>query len=233
MITISLTTKQLEALDNTLPWDDEGWRILPSANHMEFMEKIRNMRDITQREYNAFVDNFPETMRKARIALNGTFCESDYPTLDALRAMFAFKIGCQQLPDSMSDFRIQLPKSEIEEIKRDWDNRISQAVENAQRDLYQRLAEPLSHLSAKLHDERGIFRDSIITNVLDICNIIPALNITKDRKLEDLRQVVMANLSGVRPDDLRHDMITRKKTAKKVDDICATLSDYFPQAKAA
>jgi hypothetical protein len=31
MITISLTTKQLEALDNTLPWDDEGWRILPSG----------------------------------------------------------------------------------------------------------------------------------------------------------------------------------------------------------
>ena len=25
---------------NTLPWSDEGWRILPTKHHMEFMERM-------------------------------------------------------------------------------------------------------------------------------------------------------------------------------------------------
>jgi hypothetical protein len=70
----------------TLPWDDNGYRVLPAAAYMNHLEKMRTLSkhfaaavDILARQFLTLID-------QARMRLGGLFREADYPTPEELRA---------------------------------------------------------------------------------------------------------------------------------------------------
>jgi len=64
-----------------------------------------------------------------------------------------------------------------------------------------------------------IFRDSLITNAVELCDLLTKLNVTNDTKLEHARKQLEVTMMGVTPKDLREDDDMRLDVKSKVDQI--------------
>jgi hypothetical protein len=64
-----------------------------------------------------------------------------------------------------------------------------------------------------------VFRDSLVTNAVELCGLLTKLNVTNDPKLEYARKTLEQTIAGVDADRLREDDIKREDVKAKVDDI--------------
>ena len=101
----------------TLPWDDNGYRVLPAA---AYMDHTGNMRELSNRftpAVEALAQQFGRLVEEAKARLGGLFRVEDYPAPDDLRSKFSFETKVMPLPDA-GDFRVALGDEEKERIKR-------------------------------------------------------------------------------------------------------------------
>ena len=214
--------------EHSLPWTDEGARILPSAHYLEYTEAMRKFRARFEIAVEAFVSRYPEFVETAKSRLNGMFKAADYPEHSAIQHKFKFKTDFLPLP-SGADFRVDVAEDEVRELRQQVDERVKEAQENAVRDLWQRLAEPIQCMVNRLSDPDAKFKDTLVGNLRDIVQLIPILNFTGDSTLEDFRRRVQADLLCYSADGLRNSNSARRETAERARQILATLSDYLPQ----
>src|SRR5207237_2084347 len=137
---------------NTLPWMDDGQRILPVTHYTEFTKAMRGFRvkfnDLAE---NHFLSQLPKWEAMARAMHNGTFRPEDYLSVGKLRDKFSFRVGFDPIP-SGDDFRVFITSGDLDAIKADMDARLNQAVQDAQADLWRRLADPLAKMVERLKD---------------------------------------------------------------------------------
>ena len=57
-----------------------------------------------------------------------------------------------------------------------------------------------------------MFRDSTVNHLVDLCEMLPRLNVMDDPNLEAMRQEVEAKLAGYNPDVLRANVETRQNS---------------------
>ena len=95
----------------TLPWDDNGYRVLPGAVYMEHREKMRCLSGRFQAAASHVYELFEELVDQARNRLGGLFRQEDYPTLDELRSKYSFETKILPLPEA-GDFRVTLGDEE-------------------------------------------------------------------------------------------------------------------------
>lgn len=221
VITSAVSEARTFHRENTVPWGDDGSRMLPASHHGTYMKTIRLLRQKVEDGAAVFCQKWPEKLAQAKIDLNGAFNPADYPDESTIANHFKFRIICNPVPDA-GDIRVDLPAQEVEAIRREMSERISEAEVAAKNDLYSRLGERLATMVNKLSTKDAVFRNSLVTNVLEIANLIPALNITNDAKLEQVRKEILNTIGNVRPEELRDDVFARKETlehAQKILDI--------------
>ena len=93
-------------------------------------------------------------------------------------------------------------------------------------DCFNRLHDVVRKAADKLTDKTAIFRDSLITNIQDLVDLLPRLNLTGDPRLEDLRREVADKLLGYEPEALRRDQFARQETAQAAEKILAAMAGY-------
>ncbi len=227
----------------TLPWTDEGWRVLTSANYMPFTQAIRSKIQAIKAADQEFFGKYLDYVNDAKARLNSLFNQKDYPALADLGEKFDVKVDFTPIPES-SDIRTEgLDQADLDAIGADIDDRVRTATEGIVKDLWSRLFEPVKHMTEKLSDPKAIFRDSLINNLKDICDLLPRLNITNDKDLEKMSQTIRDSLTKYTPDDLRPKDTdkpqekkakehTRKEAAAEAQKILDSFSAYFtPQGK--
>jgi hypothetical protein len=64
-----------------------------------------------------------------------------------------------------------------------------------------------------------IFRDSLITNAVELCELLTKLNVTNDTKLEHARKKLESAIAGVSAKELREDDHMRLDMKAQVDEI--------------
>lgn len=199
-----------EFYDNTLPWGIEGTFILPTSNYLQFTRKFRSDRS----DYFSLVDDFaaqyPALKAKAQHDLGPLYCESDYPSEDVIRDKFYMDI--QFFPVPSSDFRVQIASDELMRIRLDVEQQVKDAQAVAMKDLWNRVYAKVEHIAQKLADPKAIFRDSMIDNAKDLCDLLPRLNFTDDPRLEALRVEIEGKLIK-NPEILRLHPEIRRDTA--------------------
>jgi hypothetical protein len=209
---------------NTLPWSDEGARILPTNNLTKYMDKMREFSS----SFYSCVENFGESYQgyvdEARRTLNGMFNENDYPSQSEVLNKFRFKTELNPVPAS-DDFRVAVHTEEMRNLKADLDERVRLAETEAVKDLYRRLADPLKAMVERLSDPDGKFRDSLVGNVQEMIELIPALNIAGDVVLDELTREAR-ELTRHTPNRLRDDSTARKETARKAQSILDKMAGY-------
>jgi len=190
--------------DNTLPWEDKGGRMLPSANYLPYTEQMRKFRGEFERGVEAFVARYPNLVEEARSALNGLYNPNDYPSAANIRRFFGFEVEAGLLPSS-EDFRVKLKENEVAEIKAEIERRCDDRAKAATQDLFNRLKEVVQHMHERLADEKAVFKNTLVENVRELVELLPRLNVNNDPTLNELARDAKDSLCVYDPDTLRND----------------------------
>lgn len=196
--------------DNTLPWDDSGWRIGRVVRHMEFMQEAGDR----MREFDILVDAFAQAYAKeienAKFNLNAMFDANDYPGGDEMRGKFRISVDVMTLPNS-EDFRVVdgVPQEEVDKLCQIASNSVEAKIAAGMAEAYKRLFSVVSKMSTTLtqYGDKEIkkFNDTLVGNISDLVAIMPALNLTDDPVLNALtseaKQLVDYDLTDLRKDD--------------------------------
>jgi hypothetical protein len=221
----------------TRPWLDEGTRILPNVLYSQFTDEFRVLKRRFQLAVDAFVAGYPAFIEERKVALNGAFKESDYPSVNAIRSKFALDIVVLPFPDS-DDFRSNLPDEVVNDIKQEIAETGENAVTEAMKATFQQIVDLVGHMSTKLHEydpyervvegeKRKHFRDSLVTNVRDLAELLPAFNLTNDPRLTKVTDRIVQELCAEDAQVLRDSEFARDAVAKSADEIVAEVEKFF------
>jgi hypothetical protein len=210
----------------TMPWSDTGLRLLPTAAYFNYHEMMTGMQAEFDRLVATFIDNYEWEVAQAAASLGDMFSRDEYPTAESLRWKFKFSINYIPLPDT-GDWRVDIGETGRNQLESHYQQFYQQQLGAAMTDIWQRTYEVLNRMSDRLdYSDDGtkkIFRESLVTNVVDIVSLLEMCNVTNDpamaQKATELRRVI----TGISADDLRKDGALRAATKRDVDAIIRDL----------
>jgi hypothetical protein len=92
------------------------------------------------------------------------------------------------------------------------------------RDLWMRLYEVTNHMASRLADPEARFHGTLVSNVSDLVELLPRLNIVGDPNLAVLTEQVRQQLCQHSAELLRNNPATRQQTAASAASIARTIA---------
>jgi len=215
----------------TKPWADEGMRILPNVLHEKFATAFREIKRNFDQAADEFCIGYPQFIEERKRALNGLFNESDYPSVNDIRGKFKLKHRTFPVPEA-DDFRSDvLDEDTVADIKRELNETSDQVLTDAMAHTAKQLSEVIGNMATKLKDndegERQIFRDSLVENVRELAELLPAFNFTNDPKMDSLTKRIQRELCAEDAKTLRENKEARETVRKSADDILKDVSSLL------
>lgn len=210
----------------TMPWSDTGLRLLTTKAYFKYHETMTEIQASFDDCVNTFLQAYDWEITQAQAKLGDLFNRNDYPTTESLGNKFGFRLSYMPLPEA-GDFRLDINTEAQAEMKSHYETFYTTQLNNAMNDIWQRAFKCLSNMSERLdyasHESKKVFRDTLVTNVLDIVDLLSVCNITNDSQMEAMRMKLEDTLQGVTPDALREDEFLRAETKKSVDEVIKSL----------
>lgn len=196
----------------TLPWQDDGFRVLTADAYFELTEKIAGCASKFDRAVAKLLAELEMWKAQARAARGALYNEADYPTSSEIVRRYRMDLALMPMP-SGEDFRVDMDDVTRAKIQEDIDSRVASALQSAMNDVYERVANVVGHMAERLADPKAIFRDSLVENVHDLVALLPKLNATNDARLAML-PVELQPLLEHSAQDLRDNQTARAETAR-------------------
>jgi len=187
-----------------------------------------------ERQFNdaveSFLTDYPTLVSAAAFQLGDLFDGSEYPEVESLVDKFKFRYVFAPVPVA-GDFRIDVSEAGKKELEEQYAKFYEDKLGEAMQDAWTRLHECVKHMSEKLADaptprqtkdglnHTQIFRDSLVANANELCELLTKLNVTSDPKLEQARQALESAINGKTADMLRTSDQVRRDTKARVDEI--------------
>jgi hypothetical protein len=205
----------------TLPWADRGARLLPTSLFMDYKQEANARRNRFQSLVDTMLQEYEHILvPKAMQSLGGMFDPEDYPTIGEVREKFGFRLSFSPVPEA-GDFRLDIPKQELEQMRVEYDTNITNRVEEAMRTPWEQLHKMLEDMSTRLaesdDDTKRRWHNTFVTNAQEMCAMLTHFNVTKDPKLEAARRQLEVAMLGVDIDDIKDDEVTRATLKGKLD----------------
>ena len=203
-------------IENTTPWEDRrgGARLLPGANYDRFKAGLDRLVAAAYGRAAEFADIYPRLVETARADLNGLYDPANYPDPAAIRGKFSITVGFSPLPLSPESLTLKfLGREEFDDLKGKIAGQWAAQENAAIGDLYRRMVEKVGHMARTLADPDAKFRDSLVNNLVELADLIPALNFKGDADLDALTVAMRDRLTGIDPETLRRDMMVRGQVA--------------------
>lgn len=214
--------------DNTLPWGLDGMQVLPSSNYLAYSTDYRKDRNDWYSLVSTFLGAYEIAKWNAendkRHTLGALYVPTDYPTAKELEQKFSMDLAIFPVPST--DFRVQIASEELTRIQQDVEARVAKAQSVAMQEVWQRLFDKVKHIADKCADPKAIFRDTMIENARELCELLPRLNITDDPNLEALRLEVESKLIH-HPDAIRNNPDLRRDTATEAKKIMDAMGVFM------
>ncbi len=223
--------KYLDA--NTLPWDDAGNRMLPNANALEVIATLNAMEKEYRDAVDEFVQNYPALRAQAIANLGDLANDDDYPRPDQVRHKFYFRISLTPMPSQFNDARIGLTEAQCTALQAHYTARTSERHSKALQAAWTRLRENVEHIADRLTPDAQnpekvkIFRDSLVENALQTCDLLRALNVFDDPDLELARSTVERTIKSVSADSLRKSPTVAAAVKETMDDVLKRMSTWL------
>ncbi|MYH48461.1 MAG: hypothetical protein F4151_02745, partial [Gammaproteobacteria bacterium] len=132
----------------TLPWDDQGARLLPVANYDRYTEILDGLRERMVRERARFVEDYDENVAQARLDLGRLFRIEEYPSREELRLRFGLRYRIAPVPDA-GHFMARLASGDTDRIRHDIESRIEERLHDAVGALCRRLGAAVGRVSER------------------------------------------------------------------------------------
>lgn len=212
----------------TLPWADRGARLLPTSSFMEYKQEANTRRDTFNAMVADFKIDYPALVQVANNYLGNLFNINDYPDVTELDSTFNFRLVFSPVPTS-GDFRLDVGQADLQKIQKDYDADFNNRLADAMKEPWDKLHGMVSRMSEKLTDTGGDenakkrYHDTLITNPLELCELLKHLNITQDPELESARAELAYTMGETCIDDIKESASERARVKDKLD---AILNQY-------
>ena len=214
--------------ENTLPWGDNGDRLLPSARFFDYTAAVAKYRDEFASAVSRFIAVYPSEVQAARVRLGLMYDPDDYPDASTLAARFTIEASFMPVP-AAADFRVDLGDEEVAAIKTQINETVAARQLSALTELWGRLYVAVDNMQHALSAPAKIFRDSLVENLRELATLIPKLNIEDNERLNGVCRAIRHSLL-VNCDMLRTDKVFRANTAATANLIRAQISDEIEKA---
>ncbi len=206
----------------TLPGSDEGYRLLPAHFYFELTTQMREFERAFSESVDEFLEVYPSYIEQVRPELNGLFREEDYPSAGKLRTKFGVKLEVLPIPNG-DDFRVTLSEEEHSRVAREIEESVRQSLNRGTKDLWVRLTDVLTHMVDKLNDPESRFHASLVTNVFDLVDLLPRLNVNQDEELNRFAAEIKDRLCNFSAHDLKKNEILRAATLSDATQILSQM----------
>ena len=207
---------------HTLAWADKGERMLPTKLFMDYKTTMNNYEQTFAYMCDNFFNEYHTLVAEAPMALKGLYKAEDYPELEEVKLKFGFRRTVKPVPEA-GDFRLDIPAQDLEDMKEEFGKQQEQKLQDAMREPWERLHSVLLATSKKLADGGGEdkkrYHDSLISNPLELCELLTKLNVTNDPKLEEARRQVELAMVGADIEAIKESVAVRNELKSKVDEV--------------
>ena len=208
---------------HTLPWADKGQRLLPTKLFMEYKQTMNSYEQTFEFMCDNFFVEYPRLVAEAPANLGTMHNAADYPELDEVRQKFGFRRAVDPIPES-GDFRLDVSAEDLDEVRSQYESKFEERIADAMKAPWDRLHTMLTGISQKLTDKEGDdekkrYFDSLITNPLELCELLGKMNVTNDPKLEDARRQLEVAMIGADIESIKESAVVREEIKSKVDAI--------------
>lgn len=227
----------------TLPWLNNGTRVLSSAGFLDYTVAMRDFEDRFNVAVDAFVKDYPDYVRDAQIRLNGLFDPSQYPSAGQIMDSFGFGYNVLPMPTG-DDFRVNLGDAEVSHIRQQIEDAGKQAIEAARKDVGERIRDVagrmvrrLTEYGTALQDRAASgatgksgapkLHDSLVDNVRELVALLPTLNLTDDPALDKIRAEMESALCVYSADALKQSQDKRKITVQAAEAILEQVDAFL------
>jgi len=202
----------------TLPWEDRGNRLLPADNVVKFQTELATLRRKWDNAVEEFVVEWDKIVLDARTRLNGDFRESNYPSANYVRTVFKMSAIFMPMPDNS---RL------VDSIRDEMEDVFTDRIKAAGNELRNRLITKLEHLASKCNEVGGEgtirFYESNVTNVLELCELIPDMLVGDDPALLTAIADAKSMLDNVDADSIKSSEIIADDIRTKAAAIASSL----------
>jgi hypothetical protein len=208
----------------TLPWGDNGDRILPATCYMEYMAKMRALRNEGETLVDKFCVSYPALVADARQRLGTMYDANDYPHIDHIKERFGIAVNFMPVP-SATDFRVDVSEETLAEIRKNLDAQVEKMTTVATKECWDRLHIAVDRIYVTMGKDKPVFRDSLIENLTDLLSMIPKLNFTGDEGLTNICIEIQTHMI-VRPANLRRSTHTREELRVHAERILKVIESH-------
>ena len=209
-------------IKNTVPWGDLGQRLVANAALIDYKNTMNKFEIQFEALANKVVFEYPACCGRAQNRLGDLFDPALFPSVEELRRKMSLRVTYEPIADP-SNFIVQIGDQAAEEMKRQYNEVLSNRMEGISNYIYEKLREPLTNLVKRIDYEADDaptgFRNTIVDNVMQIVELMGTCNFNNDLKIDRLERELRNALKGVTPDALREDSGLRRHTKQEVQKI--------------
>jgi len=225
-LTRSANTLRSHFYDRTLPWRDNGDRLLPRKMYMRFIDEHGDRKHSFVEEVDSFVTQvYPKIRESAAFRMGDMFNVDDYPHPDEVRRRFNVSLSIDAV-SSADDFRVALDKAAAAEVRASIEAELTERIARASRAPFERLFATIERFKLALEGERGV-RKSTLENLTELADILPQLNFSNDHSIDSLCARVKLMLGNLETTDLKNDPALKLKLSKDAAAIMSKMAGYM------
>ena len=215
---------------NTVPWKDNGVRLLPSTQYLEFTQGLAQVKALAEHELVTLANIYDTEIQNDKFRFDSEAIKSgktslfnymDYPA--DIAAKFYIKCGFEPIPSS-KDFRVTLSDADMKDL----DDAVLEAQSAVTNHLLEEMAKPMRQLAehlAKPVDDIKRFHESVVTNVHDTALRLQKLNINDDPNIAKIIKEVKDELRvyTAYPETLKENQSARDEARAKLNAMMANM----------
>ena len=212
---------------HTVPWKDNGDRLLSRKMWTRFIEIYEELAAAFNKEVNDWVENeYPVLLGKAQFDMGALFNPNDYPDPHVIKGKFYVRLVMDAVTEA-GDFRCNLKDTDVaDRIRKDIEANIGQRLKKAQGEVWGKLANMVAHYAERMKSDGRLY-ESTRDNLIELCDILPGLNVFDDPDLRAMGKEIKQRLGGYDTADLRKDKDLKSAAAAEADEILERMSGFL------
>lgn len=200
--------------EHTLPWLHDGGRIVTTKTYGHLSKELAELQTTWESAVNNMVDNWDKELERAEAENNELFDKEEYPPKEKFKAdMCKWELTFEQVPEGF-DWRADLAPNELKKLKEEQEAKFEKQVQSNRVELYERLHKVVDKAATTLENPKAKFKNSLVSNVKQITEIMDDMNLTEDKILSKISKKAGETIGKVDPKELRKNGDTRKKVAE-------------------
>jgi hypothetical protein len=212
---------------NTLPWRDNGDRLMTRKLYMPFIEQHEKLVSEFEEATRVFLhEKYPSAIQKAEFRMGALFKLDDYPKVSDLQRRFYVNLDIGAIATA-DDFRVQIDQEQVDKVKASMEAAAEARIQSAMQDVWDRMAKTVGYFAERLGDPDAVFRDSTVANIDELVDLVPGLNVLDDPHVEEIRQLVKAKLTGLDAKTIRKNPDVREELAGEAKEIVDKMRGFM------